>query len=66
MVTGKAGQASQLFIQKDNIASLVDIAGQIGQQGLEHGDKEAGQQVFPEQVVMPPFDAVFRMGSPGC
>ena len=31
MLTGKAGQASQLFIQKDNIAFLVDIAGQVGQ-----------------------------------
>ena len=62
--SGETGQAAQLLIEEHDIAFPVDIAGQIGEEGLEHGDEETGQQVLPEQVVAPRFGTVFFLGTP--
>jgi len=58
----EAGQPAQFLIQKDNIPFVVDIVGQVGQNGPEHGDEKSGQQVLPEQVVVAWFAAVLLPG----
>ena len=39
--SSEAGQSAQFLIEEDDVPFLVEVPGQVGQQGLEHRDEEA-------------------------
>lgn len=48
--------------EENDVPFVVDIAGQLGQKRVEHGDEESGQQVLPKQVVAAGLSAALLPG----
>lgn len=52
-MSSESCQPPQLLVEEDNLAPEVEVPGQVGQEGVEHGDEEVGEQLLPQKIVIP-------------